>query len=344
MKSVLSVTIICLSYLFEIIIIPWIIVSMITLESLSGESIKSLEKQILDQILGRNTDRQIYDNRIRPNGSSHGNDGPCEVTVNFLIRSISEISDLDMEYATQLTFREEWLDDRLKYDNRDGQIKYLTLTDPSRIWLPDLFFKNEKEGHFHDIIMPNVLLRIHPDGRVLYSVRISLVLACSMDLKFYPMDNQWCDIIMASYGYTTKDVIFYWQTKEPVQVQMLNLPRFQLSNYTHNYCTSKTITGEYSCIRLELCFKREFSYYLIHIYLPCIMLVIVSWVSFWLDPNAIPARVSLGVTTLLTMATQISSINSSLPPPKRLHLIDAQLEKIPFLIHKTNGTIHQHII
>lgn len=36
------------------------------------------------------------------------------------------------------------------------------------------------------------------------------------------------------------------------------------------------------------------------------MLVVVSWVSFWLDPTSIPARVSLGVTTLLTMATQIS--------------------------------------
>ena len=59
---------------------------------------------------------------------------------------------------------------------------------------------------------------------------------------------------------------------------------------------------------MELIFKREFSYYLITIYVPCCMLVIVSWVSFWLDPNAVPARVSLGVTTLLTMSTQQVSV------------------------------------
>ena len=50
------------------------------------------------------------------------------------------------------------------------------------------------------------------------------------------------------------------------------------------------ILGEYSCLKVELIFKREFSYYLITIYVPCCMLVIVSWVSFWLDQNAIPAR------------------------------------------------------
>ncbi|CAG2162727.1 unnamed protein product [Oppiella nova] len=136
----------------------------------------------------------------------------------------------------------------------NGQIRYLVLTDPERIWKPDLFFSNEKEGHFHEIIMPNVLLRIYPNGNVLYSIRISL--------------------------------------------------------------------GEYSCLKVDLQFKREFSYYLIQIYIPCCMLVIVSWVSFWLDPNAIPARVSLGVTTLLTMATQISGINSSLPPVSYTKAID----------------------
>ena len=53
------------------------------------------------------------------------------------------------------------------------------------------------------------------------------------------------------------------------------------------------VTGEYSCLKVELIFKREFSYYLITIYVPCCMLVIVSWVSFWLDQHAIPARWSL---------------------------------------------------
>ena len=52
------------------------------------------------------------------------------------------------------------------------------------------------------------------------------------------------------------------------------------------------------------------------------MLVIVSWVSFWLDQNAIPARVSLGVTTLLTMSTQTSGISAQLPPVSYTKAID----------------------
>jgi anionic glutamate receptor len=100
-----------------------------------------------------------------------------------------------------MTFREEWNDERLRYNDLSGEIAYLTLTDPDRIWKPDLFFRNEKDGHFHKIIVPNVLLRIHPDGHVLYSIRISLVLACPMDLKYYPLDQQTCSISMASCEY-----------------------------------------------------------------------------------------------------------------------------------------------
>nr|ALS46611.1 glutamate gated chloride channel GluCl2 [Tetranychus cinnabarinus] len=296
--------------------------------SKSHSNLRTKEKKILDEIIGDGR----YDNRIRPSGyntstsdadSDEGDDGPCVVMVNIFLRSISKISDLDMEYSVQITFREEWRDERLQYNDNNEQIKFLTLTDPNRIWKPDLFFSNEKEGHFHTIIMPNVLLRIYPDGSVLYSIRISLLLACPMDLKCYPLDEQECFMRMASYGYTTDDLEFRWKDGDPVQITSnLHLPRFALQKYKTAYCTSRTNTGEYSCLKVYLDFKGEFSYYLIQIYMPCCMLVIVSWVSFWLDPNAIPARVSLGVTTLLTMATQISGINASLPPVSYIKAID----------------------
>ena len=88
------------------------------------------------------------------------------------------------------------------------------------------------------------------------------------------------------------------------------------------------LAGEYSCLSVDLVFKRQFSYYLITIYVPGCMLVIVSWVSFWLDPFAVPARVSLGVTTLLTMSTQTASINNSLPPVAYTKAIDVWQARI----------------
>ena len=102
------------------------------------------------------------------------------------------------EYACQITFRQQWNDNRLQFDNMSGRLHYLVLTDPEKIWKPDLFFQNEKKGHFHEIIMPNVLLRIYPNGDVLYSIRLSLTLSCPMDLKYYPLDRQTCQLRMAS--------------------------------------------------------------------------------------------------------------------------------------------------
>ncbi|XP_058802223.1 glutamate-gated chloride channel isoform X5 [Phymastichus coffea] len=276
------------------------------------------EKQVLDDILGPGS----YDARIRPSGVN-GTDGPAVVHVNIFVRSISKIDDVTMEYSVQLTFREQWIDERLKFNDVGGKLRYLTLTDAGKIWMPDLFFANEKEGHFHNIIMPNVYIRIFPDGAVLYSIRISLTLSCPMNLKLYPLDRQTCSLRMASYGWTTADLVFLWKEGDPVQVvKNLHLPRFTLEKFLTDYCNSKTNTGEYSCLKVDLLFKREFSYYLIQIYIPCCMLVIVSWVSFWLDQSAVPARVSLGVTTLLTMATQTSGINASLPPVSYTKAID----------------------
>ena len=90
------------------------------------------------------------------------------------------------------------------------------MTDARKVWMPDTFFRNEKEGRFHNILVPNVYIRIFPDGFVLYSIRlegsfgnnlrnkiyqlcrVSLTLACPMNLKLYPLDTQTCPMQIAS--------------------------------------------------------------------------------------------------------------------------------------------------
>ena len=84
-------------------------------------------------------------------------------------------------------------------------------------------------------------------------------------------------------------------------------------------------------------------YYLIQIYIPASLIVIISWVSFWLHrvcrtslsfpdifkiifrQNATPARVQLGVTTVLTMTTLMSSTNAALPKISYVKSIDVFL-------------------
>lgn len=47
--------------------------------------------------------------------------------------------------------------------------------------------------------------------------------------------------------------------------------------------------------------QRHMGNFLIQVYGPCILLVVLSWVSFWLNREATADRVSLGITTVLTM-------------------------------------------
>ena len=298
------------------------------------------DTEIINNLLNKG-----YDWRVRPPGTNltlPGSHGPVVVSVNMLIRSISKIDDVNMEYSVQLTFRESWVDGRLAYGlPRDNKPDFLILTAGQQIWMPDSFFQNEKQAQKHMIDKPNVLIRVHKDGQILYSVRISLVLSCPMHLHNYPLDTQTCLIDLASYAYTMDDIEYRWKETDPVQLKPgleSSLPSFQLQNSSTTYCTSKTNTGTYSCLRTVLTLQRQFSYYLLQLYIPSSvsvlhktifshikpfqMLVIVSWVSFWLDRNAVPARVTLGVTTLLTITTQASGINAKLPPVSYVKAVD----------------------
>ncbi|TSK42177.1 Gamma-aminobutyric acid receptor subunit gamma-1 [Bagarius yarrelli] len=74
-----------------------------------------------------------------------------------------------------------------------------------------------------------------------------------------------------------------------------------------------TQSGEYVIMTIFFDLSRRMGYFTIQTYIPCSMIVVLSWVSFWINKDAVPARTSLGITTVLTMTTLSTISRKSLP-------------------------------
>ncbi|XP_050829662.1 glycine receptor subunit alpha-3 [Serinus canaria] len=271
----------------------------------------------LDKLMGRMSG---YDARIRPNFKGP----PVNVTCNIFINSFGSIAETTMDYRVNIFLRQNWNDPRLAYSEYPDDSLDLDPSMLDSIWKPDLFFANEKGANFHEVTTDNKLLRIFKNGNVLYSIRLTLILSCPMDLKNFPMDVQTCIMQLESFGYTMNDLIFEWQEKGAVQVaEGLTLPQFLLKEEKDLcYCTKHYNTGKFTCIEVRFHLERQMGYYLIQMYIPSLLIVILSWVSFWINMDAAPARVALGITTVLTMTTQSSGSRASLPKVSYVKAID----------------------
>ncbi|CAG9798515.1 unnamed protein product [Chironomus riparius] len=71
--------------------------------------------------------------------------------------------------------------------------------------------------------------------------------------------------------------------------------------------------GNYSSLMFTLALKRSFGFYLLDYYFPSILLVAVSWVSFWLQADQTAPRAMLGTSAMLAFITLSSSQNKPLP-------------------------------
>ncbi|ELK33766.1 Glycine receptor subunit alpha-2 [Myotis davidii] len=283
-----------------------------------------------------------YDARIRPNFKGP----PVNVTCNIFINSFGSVAETTMDYRVNIFLRQQWNDSRLAYSEYPDDSLDLDPSMLDSIWKPDLFFANEKGANFHDVTTDNKLLRISKNGKVLYSIRwtfmeslpgphMGLTVSLGGPSAAHVMERLPQNAPEASsqprivgtglgVGYTMNDLIFEWLSDGPVQVaEGLTLPQFILKEEKElGYCTKHYNTGKFTCIEVKFHLERQMGYYLIQMYIPSLLIVILSWVSFWINMDAAPARVALGITTVLTMTTQSSGSRASLPKVSYVKAID----------------------
>ncbi|XP_072024152.1 glycine receptor subunit alpha-4-like isoform X2 [Amphiura filiformis] len=261
---------------------------------------------------------ETYDDRIRP--STEG--APTKVRVNLVVISMDSVTEVSMDYSMTILLHQFWNDPRLAYDNLTNiDIPFITsgYNFISKIWVPDLFFANEKRASFHDITVQNRLIRLLPNGDMFYSMKLSLVLFCRMDFKAFPMDKQNCKTTIESYQNTENELVLTWNDPKYVEFQEISLPQYTMlvDHVKYGNCVDRVShIGNYSCIFFHFWLERELTFYVLQTYIPTSLLVFISWVSFWIEIGQAPARCSLGVTTILTMTTTTVGYGSSAGLPK----------------------------
>ena len=72
-------------------------------------------------------------------------------------------------------------------------------------------------------------------------------------------------------------------------------------------------SGNWSRLQSSFSFVRRSGYFLIHIYAPCALIVILSWISFCIPPDSTAARIALGITSVLTITTILNMLNTAMP-------------------------------
>ncbi|XP_051903372.1 gamma-aminobutyric acid receptor subunit beta-4 isoform X2 [Hippocampus zosterae] len=286
------------------------------IQSSTGSTGMSVAKTTVDKLL------KGYDIRLRPD---FGGD-PVIVWMSINIASIDSISEVNMDYTITMYFQQSWRDKRLAY----GELN-LNLTLDNRVadqlWLPDTYFLNDKKSFLHGVTVKNRMIRLHPDGTVLYGLRITTTAACMMDLRRYPLDEQNCTLEIESYGYTTDDIVFFWQGGDSAVtgVDKLELPQFSIVDIRLVSKEVRFTTGSYPRLSLSFRIKRNIGYFILQTYMPSILITILSWVSFWINYDASAARVALGVTTVLTMTTINTHLRETLPKIPYVKAIDVYL-------------------
>jgi hypothetical protein len=259
------------------------------------------------------------------NGRPLADKGPTEVSLRMYVLDITSIHDVDQSFVGDVFFRAEWSDPRLTHQGVEPCAADLT-----RVWTPVLQLLNRRQ--VDRIREPQML--VSPNGDVAFILRSYGDFSFRADLTDFPFDQQQLGFqVVSTYG--EEDVRL---VSNPEMVGMAE--RLSVANWTVNVSDIRSSTHyvppvDKHLARLDIMMKaeRRAGYYTWQQILPLFLVVMMTWVVFWIPHDYVPPRVGLAATAMLTLIAYRFAMSSVLPPIAYLTRLDVFIVGASILVY-----------
>jgi len=250
-------------------------------------------------------------------------DGPFPVTVLVYVLDVDEIDSSKQTYSANIFLRLDWTDPRLAHEVEGPIIRAM-----DEIWHPHIQIFNQQkllktfDEHFE----------VFPDGRVTYRQRFWGDFSQPMDLRDYPADDQILSVQLFAAGLSPDQIELVPSTRAQHAISSnVSVADFEITGSEWVVETFRPLESGpgMASIRRNYFASRKTGYFVVKIFIPLVLIVMMSWSVFWIDPEDGGTQIGVATTTMLTLIAFRFAIDNSLPKISYLTRLD------PFVMAST---------
>jgi len=239
---------------------------------------------------------------------------PTQVSVGIWIVDISKIDSAEQSFTAEVAVVLRWKDPRLAHTG-NGVVRYPL----EQIWHPRVGIVNETNSVSRK--MPDSV-EVEPDGTVTYRQRYAGAFTQPLRLRSFPFDRQTFHVQLVAVRYRPNEVTFVpdedW-IRNGLQRAGGIAPSITLPDWTVEKWETKPLTYalspgfEYSGYTFEFTASRNVQNYILKVIFPLVLIVMMSWAGFWIDPVNANSQISVAVTSMLTLIAYRFTVDTQLP-------------------------------
>ncbi len=237
---------------------------------------------------------------------------PTKVEILLYVVDIAEINDGAQSFNASIFIEAKWKDQRLISSNEK------TTYDLGDVWNPNLEIINRQKVF---LSYPEIV-EVDPEGTVVYKQRIFGNFSQPLDLHGFPLDQQKLEFQIVSAGYSPNEVNLI---EDSVGIsEKLSIPDWDIMGINLKKIEYKILPNKPARegMLLEINAKRYIHFYIFKFIIPLILIVIMSWMVFWIDPTSYSTQISISITSMLTLIAYQFLAVGSLPAVPYLTRMD----------------------